>query len=753
MRFIRQPIKIGLMPPLTGIVGLYGREIVTAAQIACDQINEAGGVLGRELELVIRDDGSLPESAVLAAEELVGSHGCCALIGNLLSNSRISVAYRVAEPYKVPLLNFSFHEGAILSPYFFHFAALPNQQIDKMIPYMQEHYGPKMYFAGNNYEWPRGSIDAAKKVLRKIGGVVVDERYLPLGVSKKYLGKLLDNLEKSDVDVFVPYFAGEDQISLLNMFSDRGLKEKMAVVMGHYDELLASHLDPEVREGFYSSNTYFMSVDTKENDDFLKRLAQYPDVSGVWPDGNGFLTNFGEGAYVCTHAFAKAANQAGSIGASELIKALAVVEINAPQGKVVMDPSTQHARVNTYLTQARRDGTFRVIEEFGANDPVIPERYAHLRVGMRELEDDEIRLQSRIVSQMNDAVILADFGSGDVLYTNPGFDRIFGYEPKEMYGKHVKALLSVEEESEASNFFFEVNAALNQRGVWTGISPSKTKKGEGIWVSASLSVFTHATHGEVLMVVLKDVTVEQETKSILEKQREELAHYSKMSSLGEMAGGIAHEINNPLAIISGKATKISAMMEMGLASEDDIKNELKDITDTVMRIAKIISGLKAFARNVSEDDPMVLASVSDIVEDTLALCSERYKNHDIQLTVGEFEDEEIECHPVQISQCLMNLLSNAFDAVDGLNDRWVHVEIDTAPGKLIIAVIDSGTGIEEKVASRVIEPFFTTKAVGKGTGLGLSISAGLLEAHQGSLELDSESENTRFVMRIPRRQT
>ena len=137
-----KPIKLGLLAPRSGIVEIYGQEICWAAKIATKIVNENGGILGRPLELIIADDGSIPETAVPAAQRLIQKENCSAIIGNLLSNSRISVAYQVAEPLKVPYLNFSFYEGSISSRYFFHFAALPNQQIDKMIPYMSRlfHY-------------------------------------------------------------------------------------------------------------------------------------------------------------------------------------------------------------------------------------------------------------------------------------------------------------------------------------------------------------------------------------------------------------------------------------------------------------------------------------------------------------------------------------------------------------------------------------------------------------------------------------
>jgi ABC-type branched-subunit amino acid transport system substrate-binding protein len=372
---VSRAIKLGLMAPKTGVVEMYGPEIVWAAEIACAEVNEAGGVLGKPLELVVEDDGSLPETAVPAARRLVDEHRCAAIVGNLLSNSRLAVTAEVVEPRSIPYLNFSFYEGSILAPTFFHFAALPNQQIDRMIPFMAERFGPKMYFAGNDYEWPKGSINAARQALFALGGVVVGEEYFPIGADGDRLEEMLDRLKRSGADVFVPYFAGADQVELLTRFSRRGLKAKMAVVMGHYDEVMASRLRPEVRGGFYSSNTYFMSLDTPENEAYLERLAELPEVTGIWPYGNGILTNFGEGAYHCVHAFARAANAAGSIKPEALVAELAHVTTRGPQGTVTMDPESHHAHVSNFLARSRVDGTFTIIERFGVTAPMFPEPY------------------------------------------------------------------------------------------------------------------------------------------------------------------------------------------------------------------------------------------------------------------------------------------------------------------------------------------------------------------------------------------
>lgn len=452
------PIRLGLMSPLTGLVGIYGQEIVNAARIACAEINQRGGVLGQPLELVVEDDGSLPDTAVPAAHRLVEQHGCAALIGNLLSNSRIAVAAQVAEPRQIPLLNFSFYEGSISSRYFFHFAALPNQQIDKMIPFMARRYGLKMFFAGNNYEWPRGSIDAAKRALHRLDGMVVGEEYLPIGASVAEIEQLLEQVARSGADVFVPYFAGLDQLTLLTHFAERGLKKRMAVVMGHYDEMLASQLPPAVREGFYSSNTYFMSLETAENRQFMQQLLRLPGITGIWPKGNGILTNFGEGAYLCVHAFARAVESAGTIDPGSLVDALERVRVVGPQGVVEMEAETHHANVNSYLACCNTDGSFDIVQNFGRLPPQIPERYRVPSDALRLHESPTSpAVTARIAEEMGashlrvgnaqhilslaDMAIIATDGNGIITESNRSAQALFGYREQELQGMSIHLLL------------------------------------------------------------------------------------------------------------------------------------------------------------------------------------------------------------------------------------------------------------------------------------------------------------------------
>lgn len=508
-------IKLGLMPPLSGIVELYGKEITWAGTIAAAEINTSGGVLGKPLELIIQDDGSLPEPAVYAANRLIDECGCVALIGNLLSNSRIAVSSLVSEPRKIPYLNFSFYEGSISGRYFFHFAALPNQQIDKMIPYMAKHFGPKMFFAGNNYEWPRGSIDAAKRVLRREGGEIIGEEYLSIGASPDEIHKLLMAVAHSGADVFVPYFAGSDQIHLLTLFTRMGLKKRMVVVMGHYDEAMVSVLAPEVREGFYSSNTYFMSLDTPRNKRYLDLLRQLPQVNGIHPHGNGVLTNFGEGTYLCVHAFAQAVNLAGTTAAADLVPVLETIQLEGPQGTVYMDKDTHHAIVNTYLSRCNSDGTFTLIERFGQIAPLIPERYRSTKMPVipslprppSESLQRELSFISKSILEAADIAVIATDAVGTILQANRGAYDLFGYAKGELPGLAINMLVPPHFRAfhtQAIKQFVlgdQRELRMSKRGEITGYK----KDGTFFPAEASISKFPSDEHEWILVVTLMDI--------------------------------------------------------------------------------------------------------------------------------------------------------------------------------------------------------------------------------------------------------
>jgi C4-dicarboxylate-specific signal transduction histidine kinase len=235
----------------------------------------------------------------------------------------------------------------------------------------------------------------------------------------------------------------------------------------------------------------------------------------------------------------------------------------------------------------------------------------------------------------------------------------------------------------------------------------------------------------------------------IESQKQTLIHSSKKASLGDMAGGIAHEINNPLAIIMGKAERVFRALDDPKYPREVMKVDVDKIRSTSARIAKIVNSLRMFARS-GEKDPLELVELSKVINDAIGLCHERMKMHGLEIRQVGIPVVKIECQPMQLVHVVLNLLNNAFDAVKDHENPWIEVQAEYVQGKkIVLSVIDSGHGIPEEVAKNLMQPFFTTKDVGEGTGLGLSSSEGIIKDHHGKLYYDSSTPNTRFVIEIP----
>lgn len=240
-----------------------------------------------------------------------------------------------------------------------------------------------------------------------------------------------------------------------------------------------------------------------------------------------------------------------------------------------------------------------------------------------------------------------------------------------------------------------------------------------------------------------------ESQTIITLQQQSLIASAKMSALGEMAGGIAHEINNPLAIIQNLASQVEE--EVGEESMD--KEFLMETASTLVkmteRIAKIVQGLRSISRDGNLDSRAEI-NVKKLFEETLGFCRERFKNNGIDLFVDEFNETLcFEGREVQISQVILNLLNNSSDAIATLEEKWIRIFVTAKSEHLEIRIMDSGRGIAPALYDKIFQPFFTSKEIGKGTGLGLSISLGIIREHQGDLQLDKQSANTCFVIRLP----
>jgi len=241
-------------------------------------------------------------------------------------------------------------------------------------------------------------------------------------------------------------------------------------------------------------------------------------------------------------------------------------------------------------------------------------------------------------------------------------------------------------------------------------------------------------------------------KDLTEKAKIEaqLLHSAKLAAIGEMAAGVAHELNNPLTVIIGTAQMMLREME----DDRPEKELLRDIINSGLRCKKIIQNLLTFSRQ--DQQPFEPTDLNEVVERVLSLIKYQINKNKIEIALNLSCDlPKIMANSQQIQQVLINFLLNARDALEGVErEKKIEVRTFTYPDKsremVAISVTDNGVGIEPENLSKIFNPFYTTKEATKGTGLGLSVSLGIAEAHGGSIEVESTpGKGSTFTLLLP----
>lgn len=263
-------------------------------------------------------------------------------------------------------------------------------------------------------------------------------------------------------------------------------------------------------------------------------------------------------------------------------------------------------------------------------------------------------------------------------------------------------------------------------------------------------------------------------KAELERLQAQIIHSEKMASLGQLAAGVAHELNNPAAFIygnmdllkeyTGKLARLLASFDQALLTDDDarkvtaikadvqyeklmseLSSVITDCNEGAERIGDIVKNLRLFCRL---DEPEISSvNLNESIDSTLRILS-RYYSGQICLLRDYGELPLVECYAGQLNQVWTNLLVNAAQAID--RDGEVRISTRRTGDSVVVVITDSGCGISPENLSRIFDPFFTTKPVGEGTGLGLSIIYGIIEKHKGTIRAESVGgEGTRFTISIP----
>jgi signal transduction histidine kinase len=229
-----------------------------------------------------------------------------------------------------------------------------------------------------------------------------------------------------------------------------------------------------------------------------------------------------------------------------------------------------------------------------------------------------------------------------------------------------------------------------------------------------------------------------------------LVHSGKMAALGQLAGGVAHEINNPLQIMLGRIQMIQMMAEdKKPAGKGKLKEELNLVTEEVLRIRDIVRNLLDFSRQGKRETAFSPMCMNDTVKDVLALLHHQLISNQVDVRLAlEPENTRVLGNRNQLKQVFINLMMNAIHAMEK-EPRVLEISTVVQEGMVMASVRDSGVGISQENISRIFEPFFSTKSM--GTGLGLSISYGLIKEHKGTIEVESqEARGTCFTVRLPK---
>lgn len=357
-----EPIKIGGLFHLTGVGAIWGPLQQQPAVLAVEEINKAGGVLGRQVQLVSEDDQTNPDVSVQKGTKLAQQDGVAAIFGLVYSSTRAAVAQNVAARYKVPYFYPTYSEGGVCGRYFVNLGALPNQQLDFFIPYLMKRFGKNFYFVGQDYVWPRESIAYCEKLITAAGGSVVGTEFVPIGGTSDW-GPILGRIKNANPDVFFPFIGGDDLIACLRQFFQFGLNGKIGLASTLLDESFIPTLPADARGGIPCAASYFMAIDTPENKDFLARFTARWGKDAV-------VTNISEATYDSIYLWKAAVEKAANVDKEAMIDALPGVSFKAPQGEISILKGTNHARLHQFVAETQADGTFKLVETLGLVDPI-----------------------------------------------------------------------------------------------------------------------------------------------------------------------------------------------------------------------------------------------------------------------------------------------------------------------------------------------------------------------------------------------
>lgn len=353
-----ETVKIGLLLDLSGSSSLYGEPTTNVAELAVSEINEAGGVNGKTVELVIADEAGVPNTGASATQRLIDQDGVSALFGMTSSATREAIA-PITETADIPFFYTPLFEGGTCQANMITNGEVPSQQLAPTIPWVQEETGENEWFLiGADYIWGQNIVERAQEYIEESGGTVVGTELVPMGTTD--FQSLISKIKASGATLLLPALNGGDAIAFEKQAFDAGIGNSEIQRLGlMYENATRDALGADVAAGMYNALGYDDSIESDVNEAFL---ATYYETFG---DDAAPVTALSEKTWVAITAWAEAANTVGSLDTDELLPAVPGLEIDGPAGTVLFEEN-HYVTQPIYITQTNPDGTASVVMSFDA---------------------------------------------------------------------------------------------------------------------------------------------------------------------------------------------------------------------------------------------------------------------------------------------------------------------------------------------------------------------------------------------------
>ncbi|HOX36944.1 MAG TPA: PAS domain S-box protein [Candidatus Brocadiia bacterium] len=376
-----------------------------------------------------------------------------------------------------------------------------------------------------------------------------------------------------------------------------------------------------------------------------------------------------------------------------------------------------------------------------------------VRTGQDALRLSEERYRALIGSSRSGFIVCRD---EIILFINPRMCEMLGMNVEQVVGKSIQDLLHRGDRRDVSEFLSltKTSGAAGLHGEYRFIG----SEGRPVWVDMS-SALTEFDGGPAILLNAYDISdrkrAEQKQRQLLDvarKQEAQLIHSTRLAELGEMAASIAHELNQPLTGIRNFAKNTSYMLDHDIGSRDDVRNNLRLISEQVDRASRIINQMRQLTRRGERE--FVEIGLNSVIRDTVEFLMPQMRLSGVEVVL-ELDEKlpNVMGDRLRMEQVFLNLLTNARQAMEGSLKRHLYVRSYVDPGSdcpIVAEVEDTGKGFDPRDTQRLFTPFYSTKASGQGTGLGLSISYRIIRDHNGRIDAKgAPGQGAKFIVALP----